>query len=74
MEKLEIEIKDEFDNLIDFCNLSFKLEFNLIFSNENISIEDQSSSDSLTNLIDSDNSSDNKTISSPDISNLVLNN
>ena len=74
LDKLEIEIKDEFGNLIDFCNLSFKLEFNLIFSNDSIKIEDKDSSDSISNLIDSDNSTDNKSISSPDISNLVLNN
>ena len=71
LDRLEIEVKDEFGNLMNFCNLSFKLEFNFIFSNKNITIEDRTSSD---NLIDSDNSSDNRTISSPDISSLVLNN
>ena len=63
-------VKDEFGNLMNFCNLSFKLEFNFIFSNKNIAIEDKTSSE---NLIDSDNSSDNRTISSPDISSIILN-
>ena len=71
LDRLEIEVKDEFGNLMNFCNLSFKLEFNFIFANKNIAIEDRTSSD---NLIDSDNSSDNRTISSPDISSIVLNN
>jgi len=71
LDRLEIEVKDEFGNLMNFCNLSFKLEFNFIFSNKNIAIEDKTSSE---NLIDSDNSSDNRTISSPDISSIVLNN
>ena len=66
LDKLEIEVKDEFDNLMNFCNLSFKLEFNFTFSNKNINIDDE-------NLIDSDNSLENKNISSPDISNVILN-
>ena len=67
LDKLEIEVKDEFDNLMNFCNLPFKLEFNFIFSNKNINIDDNE------NLIDSDNSLENKNISSPDISNIILN-
>jgi hypothetical protein len=65
IDKLEIEVKDEFNNLMNFCNLPFKLEFNFIFSNKNINIDDNE------NLIDSDNSLENKNISSPDISNEI---
>ena len=58
LDKLEIEVKDEFNNLMNFCNLPFKLEFNFIFSNKNINIEDD-------NLIYSDLSLENKNISIP---------
>ena len=65
IDKLEIEVRDEFNNLMNFCNLPFKLEFNFIFSNKSINIDDNE------NLVDSDNSLENKNISSPDISNEV---
>lgn len=42
---LEIELKDEFNNLIDFCNLSCKFELNFIFINKEIIIEDNLEND-----------------------------
>ena len=40
LSNLDICLKDENNNLIDFCNLSFKIEINLIYSNDDIKIED----------------------------------
>ena len=45
IDSLEIELKDEFNNLIDFCNLSCKFELNFIFVNKEIKIEDNSEND-----------------------------
>tara|TARA_B100001093_G_scaffold162713_3_gene155114 strand:- start:1409 stop:3343 length:1935 start_codon:yes stop_codon:yes gene_type:complete len=45
IDSLEIELKDEFNNLIDFCNLSCKFELNFIFVNREIKIEDNSEND-----------------------------
>ena len=42
IDNLEIELKDEFNNLIDFCNLSCKFELNFIFVNNEIIIKDNS--------------------------------
>jgi len=67
LDKLEIEIKDEFGNLVDFCNLSFKLEFNLIYANKDIHIDDNISNN---NLVDSD--SDNISIDSSQIMNVNI--
>lgn len=64
---MEIEIKDEFGNLVDFCNLSFKLEFNLIYANKDIHIDDNISNN---NLVDSD--SDNISIDSSQIMNVNI--
>ena len=58
---LDIEIKDELGNLIDFCNLSFKLELNLIYANKNIRVDD----DLNTKMSDTD--SDNISINSNQI-------
>lgn len=48
---LDIEVKDEGGNLVDFCNLSFKLEFNIIFTNDEIKIDDGNVDEKL---VDSD--------------------
>ena len=61
LDNLDIEIKDEYGNLIDFCNLSFKLELNIIFANKNIRIEDD-----INNKL-SDSDSDNISINSNQI-------
>lgn len=45
IDNLEIELKDEFDNLIDFCNLSCKFELNFIFVNKQIKLDDESEND-----------------------------
>lgn len=45
IDNLEIELKDEFDNLIDFCNLSCKFELNFIFVNKQIKLDDDSEND-----------------------------
>ncbi len=59
LDKLDIEIKDEFGNLMDFCNLSFKLELNIIFANKDIKIDD----DNINNKMN-DSDSDNISINS----------
>ena len=61
IENLDIEIKDELGNLIDFCNLSFKIELNLIYTNKSIRVDD----DLNTKMSDSD--SDNISINSNQI-------
>ena len=53
-QNLNIEIKDEGGNLVDFCNLSFKLEFNIIFTNNDIKIDDVNIQEKL---VDSDSDS-----------------
>jgi len=45
IDNLEIELKDEFDNLIDFCNLSCKFELNFIFINKQIKLDDELEND-----------------------------
>jgi hypothetical protein len=45
IDNLEIELKDEFHNLIDFCNLSCKFELNFIFINKQIKLDDESEND-----------------------------
>lgn len=42
IDNLEIELKDEFNNFIDFCNLSCKFELNFVFINKEIKIDDDS--------------------------------
>ena len=59
-----LEIKDEANNLVDFCNLSFKLEFNLIFQNNDIKIDN----DLEEKMIDSEES-DVSSIDSPNLHN-----
>ena len=54
LNSLDIEVKDEGGNLVDFCNLSFKLEFNIIFTNDEIKIDDGSVESKLVDS-DSDN-------------------
>jgi len=63
LDKLDIEIKDEFGNLMDFCNLSFKLELNIIFANKDIKIDDNIDDDNINNIMN-DSDSDNISISS----------
>lgn len=65
LDNIDIEIKDENDNIIDFCNLSYKLEFKIYFSNEDLKIED---TPNIENIMDSDDSESNLSIDSPDVS------
>ena len=68
LNSLNVEIKDENDNIIDFCNLSYKLEFKLYFSNEDLKIDDIQN---LNDVLDSDESEEIKSI---DSDNVVSNN
>ena len=65
LDNIDIEIKDENENIIDFCNLSYKLEFKIYFSNEDLKIED---TPNIENIMDSDDSESNLSIDSPDVS------
>lgn len=38
---LDLSLKDDDENLLDFCNLPFKLEMNFIYSNDEIQIDDK---------------------------------
>lgn len=58
LDKLNIEIRDESNKLIDFCNLSFKLEFNIYYTDETIKLDDNVNLSSLINSDDDSNSND----------------
>ena len=69
LDSLNIQIKDENGNIIDFCNLSFKLEFKIYFSNDELKIEE---TPNIDNVLESDSSEENNSINSIDIPDNVV--